>query len=309
VTDIAPLTGGGDQDVTVIPVGVALPPNLPPSVWYRSVTPGYLDAMQMRLLRGRMFTDDDRDGAPSVAIVNEETAKRLWPGQNALGRMAALGRDPDAPRVTVVGVVASTRHDGPTEPYKVEMFRPLAQRPPRGVFLVLQPSRDLGALSAALRQALRDVDPLVPAPTLEPVSRRVETAVALPKLYATMVTLFATAAVLLAALGVYGVMSYGVTQRQREIGVRLALGAEPAGIRRMVLGQSGRLALIGLVIGTGGALLLGQLISKLLFGVTRFDVPTLVVVPVVLGLVTIVASWIPARRAMRLDPLSAIREE
>jgi ABC-type antimicrobial peptide transport system permease subunit len=142
-----------------------------------------------------------------------------------------------------------------------------------------------------------------------PISHRVETAVALPKLYATMVTLFATAAVLLAALGVYGVMSYGVTQRQREIGVRLALGAEPAGIRRMVLGQSGRLALIGLVIGTAGALLLGQLIGKLLFGITRFDMPTLVAVPVVLGAVTIVASWVPARRAMRLDPLSAIREE
>jgi ABC-type antimicrobial peptide transport system permease subunit len=156
---------------------------------------------------------------------------------------------------------------------------------------------------------LREVDPLVPMPTLEPLSSRVETAVALPKLYAKMVTLFATAALLLAALGVYGVMSYGVTQRQREIGVRLALGAEPSGIRRMVLGQSGRLALIGLVVGTAGALALGQLMGKLLFGVTRFDMPTLVSVPIVLGVVTIVASWIPARRAMQLDPLSAIREE
>jgi ABC-type antimicrobial peptide transport system permease subunit len=108
---------------------------------------------------------------------------------------------------------------------------------------------------------------------------------------------------------VYGVMAYGVAQRQREIGVRLALGAEPAGIRRMVLGQSGRLAALGLVIGTASTLLLGQLLRKLLFGITSFDLPTLASVPIVLGIVTLVASWIPARRAMRLDPLSAIREE
>jgi predicted permease len=308
-TDIVPLSGG-DQDLSVIPIGAAPPPNAPPSVWYRAVTPGYLRAMQMRLVNGRTFTDDDREGAPRVAIVNEETARRLWPGQNPIGRVAALGgNEADSPRVTVVGVTASARQDGPTEPFKPEMFVPLAQLASRGVFIVLEPSRDVAAMSAAVRQTLHDIDPLVPMPTLERLSGRVETAVALPKLYATMVTLFAAAALLLAALGVYGVMSYGVTQRQREIGVRLALGAEPAGIRRMVLSQSGRLAAMGLVIGTGGALFLGQLIGKLLFGVTRFDAPTLVAVPIVLGVVTIVASWIPARRAMRLDPLSAIREE
>jgi len=132
---------------------------------------------------------------------------------------------------------------------------------------------------------------------------------ALPKLYATLVGLFAAAALLLAALGVYGVMAFVVNQRQREIGVRLALGAEPAGIRRMVLGQSGRLAIVGLAVGIGGAMLLGQVIGRLLFGVSPTDVPTLVAVPLVLGVVTMLASWIPARRAMRLDPLIAIREE
>jgi ABC-type antimicrobial peptide transport system permease subunit len=134
-------------------------------------------------------------------------------------------------------------------------------------------------------------------------------AVALPRLYATLVGIFAATALLLAALGVYGVMAYSVAQRQREIGVRMALGAAPAGIRRMILGQGGRLAASGLVIGVLAALALGSLLSKLLFGVTPYDPVTLLIVPVVLGVVTLFAAWVPAARAMRMDPVSVIRME
>jgi putative ABC transport system permease protein len=221
----------------------------------------------------------------------------------------AGGRSPDAPRITIVGIVASGRHDGPNQPYKTEIFLPLAQSPSRRVNLVLEPARDAASLAAAIRQTLRDVDPLIPMMSLDPVAQLVGDTVALPRLYATLVGLFAAAALLLAALGVYGVMAYAVTQRQREIGVRLALGAEPAGIRRMVLGEGGRLTLIGLGIGLVGALLIGQVLGKLLFGVSRYDAPTFMTVPLVLGLVTVVASWLPARRAMRLDPLIAIRQD
>jgi len=160
-----------------------------------------------------------------------------------------------------------------------------------------------------VRQTLHEVDPLLPAPTLNPMEAIVGTAVALPRLYATLVALFAGAALLLAALGVYGMMAYAVAQRQREIGVRLALGASPAGIRGMILGQGGRLAAMGLLIGLGGALFLGELLQNLLFGVGRFDGPTLISVPLVLGVATFLACWMPARRAMHLDPLIAIREE
>jgi ABC-type antimicrobial peptide transport system permease subunit len=160
-----------------------------------------------------------------------------------------------------------------------------------------------------MRQALHDVDPLIPVRALDPMTQIVGETTSLPRLYATLVGLFAAAALLLAALGVYGVMAYAVAQRQREIGVRLALGAEPSGIRRMILGEGGRLALLGVVIGLGAATLTGQLIGRLLFGVSAYDAPTFVAVPLVLGVVTVVAAWIPARRAMRLDPLSAIREE
>jgi putative ABC transport system permease protein len=244
-----------------------------------------------------------------VGIINEEAARRFWPKQNPIGKVLVGGRSPKAPRITIVGIVASAHHDGANQPFKTELFAPLAQLPSRGVTLVLQPARDVASLNAAVRQTLHDVDPMIPVPALEPLAQRAGTAVALPRLYATMVGLFAAAAMLLAALGVYGVMAYSVTQRQREIGVRLALGAEPAGIRRMVLGEGGRLAIVGLGLGLIGAVLSGRLLAKLLFGVTQYDAPTLVTVPVVLALVTLIASWIPARRAMRLDPVRAIRED
>jgi len=144
---------------------------------------------------------------------------------------------------------------------------------------------------------------------LTPIEQSIGNAVALPRLYATLVGIFATAALLLAAIGVYGVMAYVVTQRQREIGVRMALGAQPGGIQRMILGQGGMLAALGLVIGVTLSMMLGQLLSKVLFGVSPFDLPTLLAVPLVLGAATAAASWLPARRAMRLDPIAVIRQD
>ena len=309
VSDLPPLSGGGDQDMGVNPIGVPAAPGRPKSVWYRSVTPGYFAAMHMKLVAGRGFTADDRDGAAPVGIINEEAARRFWPGENPVGRLLQSGDTQNSQPLTIVGVVASVRHDGPNQPYKNELFLPIGQLPSRGITLVLEPARDVASLGAAVRQALHDVDPLIPVGTLDPMAQVVGETTALPRLYATLVGLFAGAALLLAALGVYGVMAYAVAQRQREIGVRLALGAEPSGIRRMVLGEGGRLALVGLVLGLAAAAITGQLIGKLLFGVSAHDAQTFIIVPLVLGAVTIMAAWIPARRAMHLDPLVAIREE
>jgi predicted permease len=307
-TDI-PVLSPGDQDIGAVPVGEPANASLPPSIWYRAVTPGYLQAMHMRLVAGRQFTADDRQGAPLVAILNEEAAEKYFPGKDPVGRVLAGGKRMDAPRFTIVGVVASGRQDGPNQPYKSELFLPLMQYPARGFTVVIEPSRDVAAATSAFARALHEVDPLIPVSRLTPIEESIGTAVALPRLYATLVGLFAAAALLLAALGVYGVMAYAVTQRQREIGVRIALGAEPRGIRRMILGQGGKLAAIGLAVGVGSSMLFGQLLSKLLFGVTPFDLPTLVSVPLVLGLVTVVASWIPASRAMKMDPVNIIRQE
>ena len=307
-TDVPPLRAG-DQDVSVVPEGRPLPADGPPAVWYRSVTPGYHSLMRMRLVAGRYFESGDRKGAPLVGIVNEEAARRFWGSENPVGRTLALGTEPNADRLTIVGVVASARHDGPNQPYKAELFATQAQFPTRVMSLVMEPSRDVGSLAAAYQQALREVDPLLPAATLEPIDQQVGNAVALPRLYATLVGTFAAAALLLAAIGVYGVMAYTVAQRQREIGVRLALGAAPAGIGRLVLGRGVRLALAGLGIGLAAALALGRVIRSLLFGVTPFDAATLIAVPLVLGAIALLASWVPARRAMRLDPVRAMRED
>jgi putative ABC transport system permease protein len=308
VTDLPPLSQG-DQDITAIPVGEPRRSDRPEGIWYRSVTPGYLSQIQMRLVAGRQFTPEDRRGSVEVGIINEEAARRFWPGKNPIGRVLAQGEDSGATRITIVGVVASARHDGPREPYKVELFVPFAQAPSRGPNFVLEPARDLESAVSAFRRALAEVDPLVPIASTDRIEDQVGSALSLPRLYALLIGIFAAAALLLAVLGVYGVMAYAVAQRQREIGVRLALGAAPTGIRRLVLGQAGRLALLGTGIGLLSALGVGKLIGSLLFGVSPVDTVTFVAVPVLLGGMAILASWLPARRAMRVDPLVAIREE
>jgi predicted permease len=308
-TDLPPLGGGGDQDIGAIPIGSAPAPGAAASIWYRSVTPGYLNTLGFRLVSGRQLTTEDRKGAPIVGVINEEAARRFWPGRNPVGAMFATSDDPDATRVTVVGVVGSEHHDGPNQPYKAEVFIPIDQFPSRGVTITLAPRADASALSAVVRETLRDLDPLIPALAIEPLEARAGEAVALPRFYAELVALFAGAALLLAALGVYGVMAHGVAQRRREIGVRLALGASPASIAGMILGEAGRLAIVGALLGLVGAAAIGQLLTRLLFGVTPYDGVTFLVVPLVLAAVTVLAAWLPARRAMRLDPLLAIREE
>ena len=222
--------------------------------------------------------------------------------------MLRLGSDSAAPRVTIVGVLANARYDGPNEPYKPEMFMNFAQSSARGVVLVIEPRGSLAAATQAVRRAVAEVDPLVAISPVETLEERLGAAVALQKLYATLVSAFAVIALLLAALGVYGVMAYSVAQRQREIGVRLALGAPPSRIMSMILGQGGRLAISGVVLGLGAALMLGKLVASLLFGVTSFDIPTFAGVGVVLSAMTLLAAYVPARRAMRVDPNTAIRD-
>ena len=308
VTDLPPLTPG-DQDVTAIPIGEPRRTDQPEAAWYRAVTPGYIPQMQMRLVAGRNFTPEDRAGSVEVGIINQEAARRFWPGKDPIGRVLAQGEDSTAPRITIIGVVASARHDGPNQPFKVELFTPFAQAPSRGPVFILEPSRDLESAVAAFRQALKEVDPLVPVASVEPLEQLVGTALSLPRLYALLIGIFAGAALLLAVLGVYGVMAYAVAQRQREIGVRLALGAAPSGIRRLVLGQGARLAMIGTGVGLLVALGVGKLLKSLLFGVSAVDAPTFLAVPIVLGGMTVLACWLPARRAMRVDPLVAMRDE
>lgn len=303
--DQLPLLTGGDQDIDVTPVGEPLPEGRPFDIWYRTVSPGYLALMGMRLVAGRAFSPQDGAGAVPVGIVNQEAARRMWRDKSPLGRQLQSG----GRRLTIVGVVATGKPDGPNQPIKAELFFPLAQFPSRGMLIVVESKLGTAAGLSALRAALDQVDAQVPLAAVSTMEERAGEAVALPRVYALLVGIFAVAALGLAILGVYGVMAYSVVQRQREIGVRLALGAAPGAIRRLVIGQGGKLTLLGLTIGLSGAAVTATLMRTLLFGVPALDLPTFVGVTVVLAVMSLVACWFPARRATRVDPLVAIREE
>jgi putative ABC transport system permease protein len=264
--------------------------------------------MHFRLVAGRQFTPDDHAGSPLVAILNEEAARRYFPGSDPVGRELSLGSS-GTRRAQIVGVVANDRHDGARAPVKVEMFVPHAQRAVRRVTLVVEPTGDAGGAVTAVRAAMREADPMMPVGAIRSLDDITRQAMEQPRVYATLVGAFALAALLLAALGVYGVQAYSVVQREREIGVRLALGSAPSGIRNIVLRDAGKLAAIGLAVGLIGAIAAGRLAGALLYGVNAADAPTLITVAVVLALVTLLAAWVPARRALRVDPLTSMRQE
>jgi predicted permease len=307
VTDVPPLTAG-DQDMTVIPVGEAFDVNDPPALWYRVVSPGYLPLMQMHLVAGRNFEPGDREGSAMVGIVNTAAVQKLWGGKSPIGRTLASGPGPDSPKLTVVGVVATDRTDGPNQPGKAELFVPLGQLPTNGFALAIEPSRGDGAAVAAVRNALHDVDPLLPFTQPMMIDQNVSEVMALPRLYATLIAVFAAAALLLAVIGVYGVMAYVVAQRRREIGVRLALGANASAIRATILWRGLRLVVIGGAIGLAAAAAFGRVLGALLFGVAATDPFTFAAVTAVLAAAALAACWIPARRAMRIDPIVAMRQ-
>lgn len=308
--DQVPLTPGGDQDLSVYPVGRPLQPGQRPfGAWYRTVTPGYLQLLEMRLVEGRLFTPEDREGGLRVGILNQEAARRMFPEGSPVGQVLAMGEDSTAPRVTVVGVVATGRPDGPNQPVKNELFLPLSQFPTRGAFLVVDPARDDAAAVSAIRNVLQEIDGEVPLAGVTTVGEQFADVTALPRYFAIIVSAFALAALLLALVGVYGVMAYVVSLRQREIGVRLALGAEPEGITRWLVGQGARLSILGLIAGVLAAVAATRIIRSLLFGVGALDAPTFLGVAVLLVLTTLAACWLPARRARRIDPVSALREE
>jgi predicted permease len=303
--DVPPLSGGGDQDMDAVPVGEPLPGGKPFDIWYRTVSSGYTQLMGMHLADGRTFTPADRDGAVSVAMVNQTAARLMWPGKTAVGRQIMSG----GKQVTVVGVLADVLHDGPNQPVKAELFVPLLQFPARGVTIVFDPKADVASAVTAVRESLRAVDPAIPLGTVQTMGELAGSAVALPKLYALLVGVFAAAALALAVLGVYGVMAYVVAQRQREIGVRLALGAEPRAIQRLILGEGVRLAATGVAFGVIGAAVMARALSKLLFQVGTLDVATYVAVAAVLATMSLLACWLPAWRARSVDPLVAMRAE
>jgi putative ABC transport system permease protein len=273
---------------------------------FNAASPNYFQTLSIPLLEGRDFTRQDVLGTPEVVIINEAMARRFWPNQDPVGERLRIAEDPWR---TVVGVVGNVRHNGLDAEPKPEMFYPSLQSPLPFMTLMVRSTTDEKNLTAAIQREIRAVDADQPVFSIKTMDQLVAESVSSRRLNMILLTTFALVALTLAALGIYGVMAYSVSQRTHEIGVRIALGAQPRDVLKMVVGQGMMLTLIGVGIGLIAAFALTRLMTSLLYGVTATDPWTFTAVAVVLSLVALLASFIPARRATKVDPMVALRYE
>jgi putative ABC transport system permease protein len=280
-----------------------------------SISPNYFQVIGTPIIKGRAFNDQDTENAPRTVIINETMARRFWPGEDPLGKRIKYGGldtpESESPWRTIVGVVADTRRTGFESEVRSETFLPMAQEPPGRTTLVVRAAAnaDPAGLAASVRSAVQAIDPEQPVYDIKTMTQWVSEIIAQRRLNMILLGTFALVALLLAAVGIYGVMSYSVTQRTHEIGIRMALGAQSRDVLKMILGQGMALTLIGITIGLIAALALTRLMSSLLFNVSAFDPLTFIAVSVLLTLIALLACFIPARRAMKVDPMIALRYE
>ncbi len=278
----------------------------------RVITPDYFKTMAIPIKQGRAFTAADRIGSQPVLLVNETAAQRIWPGGSALGHQIEIGTSFGMGRGrasgTVVGVVGDVRDYGPASRPAPTLFLAHGQWPVDSMTIVAKSRGEPSALIEPLRALLREMDPDVPMYAVRSMPQIRDIAVAQPRLYLVLIGCFAITAMLLAAIGLYGVLAYAVGQRTREIGIRLALGARRTEVVRMVMSQAGKLVIVGVALGLFAALLASRLLRAQLFEVAPTDTVTYLLVAMGLLIVSLLASWIPARRASRIDPMTALRQ-
>lgn len=278
-----------------------------PLLYFRIVNPRYFQALQIPLKRGRTFTVQDNQGAPRVVIVNETLARRYWPNQDPIGKHIGDGR-PEG-WMPVVGVVGDVRHMSLAQEPEPELYLPLAQNPEPGMRLAVRTPADPLRFAPVLRRTVMELDRDQPLSRVGSMEQAVSDAVATQRFSALLLGVFAAVALVLAAIGIYGVISFAVTCRTHEIGVRVALGARRADVLRAVVGQGTVLALIGVAIGLAAAFSLTRLLGSLLYGVKATDPLVFAGVSLLLTAVAALASYIPARRAASVDPMVALRYE
>jgi len=260
---------------------------------------------------GRAFTDADREGAEPVMLINRTMARQTFPGEDPIGRRIATGGPtPNPTWVRIVGVVGDVHYNGLDAPDEPTMYTPYEQDSwwP-SMFLVLRTDADFASTADAVRRVVQGLDAELPVAAVQNMDELLSRSVAEPRFRTTLIGLFAGVAVLLAALGAYGLLSYAVRQRTREMGIRLALGAQRRDVLGLVLRDGMRLAAIGSLLGLGGALFLGRLLSGMLYGVAATDPGTYLAVTALILLVALLACFIPARRATRVEPTVALRSE
>ncbi len=285
-------------------------PELAPSADRYAVSGDYLATMRIPIVRGRGFSPAElRDSLPAVAIVSQALARRIWPGEDPVGKRVRLG-DPNGPWREVVGIAGDVRHTALDDPVRQQIYLPERQWfSEGGMVLVARTRGDPADLAPLVRQAARSVDPTQPVLRVTTMDALVSGSVAQRSLALILFGAFAAVALLMAAAGIYGALAGAVAERTREIGVRLALGASPGGLLRGVVADAGRLALLGVAIGAAGAIGVGRLLRGLLYGVAAADPGTLAAVGAVLALVALAACLVPARRASSVDPVRALRAE
>jgi len=308
LADCPPLGGGCSRTILVHRDRPAAVPGTEPVVGVHWVTPNWFSTMRVPLMQGRSFTRADRLGAQKVVVISESAARSYWPGQDPIGRPVSVGQggfyDDTA---YVVGVVGDVRFGTIDSLPKPEVYLSFYQSPRGRMMMFARSSVDPQSIAPAMRRELEALAPGVPLYDVQPMRTRVAAAMSYARFSATLLAVFAVVALLLAALGTYGVISYGVSQRTKEIGIRVALGATQGSVLRLVVAQGVGLATVGGILGLAGALATTGVLRSLLYGVAPSDPTTLVAIAVLLGISVVVASWVPARRAAGVHPSEALR--
>jgi putative ABC transport system permease protein len=314
ITNNVPL-GGGNNNSFFVPEGQATQLGAEPLLEIRWVSPRYLETLRVPLVRGRMFTQQewaDSGVAGRVAVINEYMAKQFWKtADDALGKRFKFGNATDTLNrwITVVGVAADIRHKQLTAAPDLQGYMPYRQGGWNSAAIVVRTLGDPTRATPTVLAALKETDPYVPAYRVLSMDETIQRSYWQQALYSKMFTAFAAIALALAAVGVYGVIAYSVAQRTREIGVRVALGAQRSNVLALILGHGALLAAVGIGIGLAGALGVTRFLRAMLFGVSPFDPMSFVAVTFVLSVIVFLASYLPARRAARVDPIEALRQE
>ena len=304
-----PFSQGNWQDEFVVEGHEPFAGEVIPVAAIRNVTPGFFDALGISILAGRSFRDSDDESAPLVAIVDEKLARRYWSKGDAVGHLVREGVATSNPWLTIVGVVPAVKNSSLDEDSSFYIYRPFRQRVEWGMNLVVRTSVPPETITPALERAVVALDPEVPLYAVHTMAEAIDRSLSTRRLTDELLAAFAFTALLLATIGVYGVMSLNVGRRINEFGIRLALGAEPVDVRRLVIRDGIALVLPGLMIGVAGALVLSRFLASLLFGITPTDPLTFALVAATLAAFALAACYIPARRATKVDPMVALRYE
>ena len=311
VGTVVPFTGDHDRSDVTLEGMIAPRPGSWPHPDVHIVSPGYVTTLGIPLVRGRTFTDTDGETAPLVGMINAKLAREFFANQDPIGKRFMFGHpDKNPPKwITIVGVLGDTKLYGLANPARLEVYVPFGQHPPSDMTLLVKSPVAPSALISSIRGVVASIDKNQPIFAISTMNQLRSDSTFTRRITLVLLGAFSGLALVLATIGIYGVISYSVAQRAHEIGIRMALGAQHGNVARMVLGQGGKIALAGIAIGIVAALGLTQLMSSLLFSVSATDPAIFAAVTALLGVVALLACYIPARRAMRVDPMVALRHE